>query len=249
MKENKLKNTQLERQGNKIYIGVIVIFIAILCINLTSSYLGAFAPNSCVDIKTILNSSQVNISSLSYPNLTTVLSNVKMSKIGKTFNYTFCNTSTIGLYIYDYYDELGNTYENNFRIGSDLSVGQSIMYIIFLLGALVVQIVLVYGSIRFPWGNAKGQDNKILSINNLKYVKILFISLSYVMFMFLMGILRGITSNFIPELNIQGFFETIYTIMLSFLFPLIVISVIIAFISFFNDKRILKMFKRGFEPE
>jgi uncharacterized membrane protein (DUF373 family) len=108
---------------------------------------------------------------------------------------------------------------------------------------------LIYGSIVFPWSNNKGAGDKIISISNLKYVKIFFIVMSYVMLMFFMGVLRGITANFIPEMNIQGFFETVYWIMLSFLFPLIVIFLLIAFISFWNDKKISKLIKRGFEIE
>ncbi|MBE3128079.1 MAG: hypothetical protein IMZ60_00160 [Actinobacteria bacterium] len=81
-----------------------------------SASLGTFKQNDCVDIKTILNTTAVTISSLNYPNSSKVLGITSMTKTGLTFNYTFCNTSTSGRYNYDYNDSEGNVYVNDFEI-------------------------------------------------------------------------------------------------------------------------------------
>jgi hypothetical protein len=83
---------------------------------LCSASLGTYKINTCVNVKTILNSTYTNISSLSYPNSTVAITNKGMTKSGLTFNYTFCDTGAIGVYVYDYFDDAGNVYVNDFEI-------------------------------------------------------------------------------------------------------------------------------------
>ena len=87
-------------------------------ISFTSASLGTFKSGSCVDIKTILNTSAVTISSINYPNSLSALRIKSMSKNGLTFNYTFCDTYNLGIYNYDYNDTEGNVYVNSFEITS-----------------------------------------------------------------------------------------------------------------------------------
>lgn len=125
----------------KIYLFILGIFL----ITLVSASLGTFKLNECVDIKTILNATSVNISTLNYPNSSLIISNRPMTKTGLTFNYTFCNTSVIGKYNYDYYDNLGNVYVNDFEVtktGDKVSLSNSILVIAFLIVAI---LLFVYG--------------------------------------------------------------------------------------------------------
>lgn len=120
----------------------IFIFISfILLINLVSASLGTFKQNECVDIKTILNTTSVNISTISNPSSTVIISNQEMTKLASTFNYTFCNTTDIGIYIYDYFDAEGNVYVNDFEISPSGFAGLSHYYwliIILIIGILAL---------------------------------------------------------------------------------------------------------------
>ena len=74
----------------KIFVSLI---LCLFLLTLVSANLGNYPTGSCVNIKTILNTSSVNISSLSYPNSSIALTNIDMTKNGFTFNYSFCDTS------------------------------------------------------------------------------------------------------------------------------------------------------------
>ena len=66
--------------------------------------LGTFKQNSCIALKqTCSNCTQVNITRISAPNSTVVLSSpVVMTKSDTVYNYTFCNNQALGKYIVDW---------------------------------------------------------------------------------------------------------------------------------------------------
>ena len=123
---------------NKIYLSLIIALLLVL--PLASASLGNFNPCDPVDVKTILNTSSVTLSTLNYPDGSLALSNKAMQNVaGKTWNYTFSNTCTIGTYNYDYFDAKGNTYVNNFSIGNG---GITIPIFLFLGWALLFAFAL-----------------------------------------------------------------------------------------------------------
>lgn len=128
---------------------ILSILLGLFLISFASASLGTFKQGTCVDIKTILNTSAVTISSLNYPNSSTALGITDMDKNGLTFNYSFCNTSTIGIYNYDYNDSEGNVYVNSFEITPSGFVGTLGFYIIILILSLGL-IILGY-SIEDAW--------------------------------------------------------------------------------------------------
>lgn len=227
----------------------IIIFLAVL---LTLSFLSAtnyYKINSCVDINIISNASSINISSLEYPNSSIAIKDKNITKTGiHLFSYSFCNTTDIGIYNYGYYDEAGNTYYDFFIInytGTEFTTAQAILYIIFLAGAIFLFVLMIVGAVRFPWKNNRGNEGEIISINNFKYVKILFIALSYVALMFIFGLLRGITAFYIPEIGVDKLFNWVYWLMLSFLWPLIIIFFVIGIVNYLTDKKLMKALARG----
>lgn len=147
----KLKNSN--KTMNKKVI-MLIAFALLFLIPLCSAGLGSFKQNDCVEIKTILNTSAVNISSLSYPNSSIAFTNGGMTKNALTFNYTFCDTSLLGTYIYDYFDAQGNVYVNDFDItpsGSTQTTAQGIGSLIFLI--LVLSLTILFGYLGWRFMN------------------------------------------------------------------------------------------------
>jgi hypothetical protein len=129
-----------------------MIIVVIIIIPFVSANLGVYKQNSCVNIRTILNTSAVNISTISYPNSTVLAVNSAMVKNGVSFNYSFCNTSDTGIYIYDYYDASGNTYVNSFEVtstGGSSSVGTAIFYLITLV--FMISLIVIFSLIFFSY--------------------------------------------------------------------------------------------------
>ena len=125
--------------------GILVILVMIFSLAFISASLGTFQQGDCVEIKTILNTSSVTLSTLSYPlDGGIAKSNIAMQNIaGKTFNYTFCDTPTIGTYVYDYYDADGNVYVNDFDITASGQSGNSNIVFIVLVIILLYALTLI----------------------------------------------------------------------------------------------------------
>jgi hypothetical protein len=150
-KENMKKKRASESLQSKIKL-FLMFSMAIFLIGIISASLGSYKQNECVQIKTILNSSAVNISSISYPNSTIIFTSIPMTKVGSTFNYTFCNTTELGIYIYDYNDYEGNVYVNDFEItktGKLASSSQGMLSVGILISALLIMFFFGWLSFKF----------------------------------------------------------------------------------------------------
>ena len=143
---------------NIIMLMLFSILVSILLIGSVSADLGTFKQNECVRIKTILNATAVNISTISYPNSTIVISNKAMTKVGQTFYYDFCNTSILGTYIYDYFDNSGNVYVNSFEItGNGNEKPSGVVIVLFALLIIIIFSMITY-VILYSIGHAVSLD-------------------------------------------------------------------------------------------
>ena len=95
---------------------IILMASMILYMPFLDANLGTFKQNTCVEIRTILNSTSAYLVNLDYPNSTSIVQNKQMTKNGQNFNYTICNNSALGTYIYSYNDSVGNVYVNSYLI-------------------------------------------------------------------------------------------------------------------------------------
>jgi hypothetical protein len=129
---------------------IVLVLCMVFLIGLASASLGTYKIGECVNIKTILpNATTATISTISYPNSSIATSNQNMTKTAQTFNYSFCNTSTSGVYVYDYYDDGGNTYVNDFTINANGKADPAggivtLFVILFILLAGVTCYLAIY---------------------------------------------------------------------------------------------------------
>jgi len=105
-------------------------------------FLGKFNQNECVNIVTVSNFTQVNISIITSPspNSQILIQNKEMTRVGNSFNYTFCNTTKMGEYTYGYCEVNGDCYSNTFLIQNS-----NIIYLLFIyIGALFFLICTIF---------------------------------------------------------------------------------------------------------
>lgn len=124
------------KHANKKIILILGIFLLAFA-PFVNATLPDIASGECITIKTILNTSTINISTISYPNQTIAVSNKLMNKTAQTFTYLFCDTNTLGNYIYDYFDNEGNVYVNDFNVTSTGASGFN-LYLILLTSLAVI---------------------------------------------------------------------------------------------------------------
>jgi len=132
----------------KIYF---MLFIGLLLISSASAEtdsLGTKEQGKCVNlIQTCSNCTYVNITSVIYPNSTIALGEAEMTKSGTYYNYSFCETDQIGIYLVtgvgdlDGEDVVWNYVFTITPSGNTFDSSQSIIY----LGSLIVMLILSVG--------------------------------------------------------------------------------------------------------
>ena len=226
---------------------ILTIILGIFLITLASASLPAVEQNVCIQIKTILNTSSVNISTITYPNETTLFLNKDMTKNALTFNYTFCGTDTIGIYIYDYFDAEGKVYVNDFEVtptGFILETSDSLLYIIILIATFILFLAFLYPAIKLPYANIPQADGSITKINKTKYFKLLSIWFAYGFLMWFLQTLNAISINFIKLTYLTNFITNIFTYSQWFSVGITFLILIILFIEVWKDIILSQTIKR-----
>jgi hypothetical protein len=242
-------NSSLERQGRTIVLLVMILSVLFLT-DFSSASLGTYKINDCVDIKTILNSSATNISTISYPNSSVAVTNTKMSKNGQTFNYTFCETSVIGDYVYDYFDNIGNVYVNDFTItytGYALTTEQVYIYLAALLFLVFLSIGLVFVINKLPSGDNTDEEGVLLNINMLKHVRPILWTFVWIIGIAILFIISNLGIAYLPNSMIGNLFFTLYRIFFIFTMVAVPVYFIWIFYKIFKDREVKKMIERGVE--
>lgn len=197
------------------------------------------------------SSATCNLSSIFPNNGSYILNNIALTNLG---NGDFNTTITFPL-LGDYQTEvncqdLGQNNTVNFPItitqtGNIISTAQGIIYIIFLSVLVFLLVLCLYGAIYIPWDHNRGKEGSIVSVNDLKYLKICLFVASYLSLLFIFGIMRGLTANHLFLTGYSGIFNVIYWILFSLLWPLIVLSVIIMVVAFLKNLEIKESILRN----
>ena len=136
--------------NNKILLTFI---LGIFFLTFVSANLGTFSQYECVDLQVPLNTTNVTIATINYPDGSLAMKNLQMQNIaGKTWNYTFCQTNYSGCYNYNFFDNEGEPYGNNFCItpnGEDATIGKAVFYIGLLVVLLFFLAICVFSFVEF----------------------------------------------------------------------------------------------------
>lgn len=198
---------------------ILSLLVIILFITFSSASLGSFQQRECVEIKTILNATSVNISTISFPNSTIAISNQPMTLTGtSTFNFTFCDTAEFGAYIYDYVDNDGNVFVNDFIItknGFVITTGESLLYLALFIANLIVFSLFLFVTITTPFDNITELEGSstmvVIKVTKSKYMKMIAGWLCYGSFLWFITFLTGITQNYINFVELKSLMTNLYT--------------------------------------
>lgn len=173
----------------------------------------------------------------------------------QTFNFTLNQTQTnnFGDYTYDItcIDSGFNKTETfNFFVnqaGRDLKTSDSLLYgIMFLILAGLFGLTL-FGAFRIPFKNSRDFEGKLLSINYAKHAKLGCIALAYVFFSSITYVAYNFSLGFIELGALSNIFNILQRFAVSFVFPVLVISIAFIVIVLINDLKLDKqMTARGF---
>lgn len=228
----------------KKYIGMFLLFIFLLIsVNAQTISLPDVKQNTCINlIQTCGNCSFVNLTSITFPtpNNTIQYINSLMTKVGSIYNYTFCDTSQIGTYIYG---TLGNpdgliAIQNiDFLVtptGDSLSISQSIFYLLTLLLLVGILGIFVRGIV----------------ISDTSGYKISYLLGSYIFLLIISFFVYRLVSDYLPTLAYLGtiLFYFFFILLILFL-PVMLISLGFLVTGYLNEIQKKELMKRGHSQE
>lgn len=129
--------------------------------------------------------------------------------------------------------------------GFILSTSQGIIYILVLALSLVIFGLSLFGAIIIPWDHPRDTEGKVISMNSLKYVKLFLWFVSYIFIFWIAFLMWNITDGFLNFNVASIFFQTVFTFLMAFLFPIIVMFFIVMTVNFISDKKLRKKITRG----
>lgn len=176
-----------------------LLLLSVFLINIASADLGTFTQGSCVNIKTLSNESAVNLSTINIGSQTTVINTPMQNVAGMTFNYSYCNTTTLGIYVYDWYPCNSNLdCVNSFTIspsGDHLDSSKSMLYGILLLFIFLIDGLCLYVIFGLNLDNYRGGDDEMIGISLKKYLKIFLIGLMYGLVLLTLNLMNVVANN------------------------------------------------------
>ncbi len=208
---------------------------------------------SCENAGAICSSTTDCNITISYENSTIMIDNANLTNLQNGFfSITLGTNETTPTGIFSgrancVDGERNATTTFNYKVtttGTDISIAEAILYVLAILLMSVVLFFTIMGSINIPFRNPKSDDGRVIDLNKLKYLKVFFIVISYLLLMFIFGTARSITANFLDYDNASAFFNFAYWFMLSFLYPTIVVSLIVTVVVFLTDRKWRKAMQR-----
>lgn len=182
-------------------------FVLLIAMQVVSADLGTFQQGQCVIIKVDVNASyagQWNISSMTYPiNSSFEIINKEMTRSTPSiFNYSFCNTTILGNYVYDLYDNLGNTITNGFTInGSGQEVSDQQVNLIWIGIGVFLAMAIFFFVLSFIFKHPG--------------TRIFFMALSTLTMILLIGVFSANANVYLAEFpNIVQIYNNYYVVMI-----------------------------------
>lgn len=127
----------------------------------------------------------------------------------------------------------------------DIGTSEGIVNLILFAGLCLWLFLSLTGALFIPFKNKVNDEGKVISVNDLKYLKIFCIVQVYLALMFLSGFITGLADTYITLNNYSAMFRYLYVILLAFIFPTIIVSLLLAGIIFLEDKKTKQLLYRG----
>lgn len=189
----------------------------------------------------------LNLTSIVYPNQSYVIrGEYSMTKLGSSYNFTFTNTTNLGVHTWCYHGKVDGTTDVpaclKFEVtstGKNFNSGQSLSSLGILLGSLIVSFLFLYIGFK-------------ISVNpKMVPIAFIFIVLSIILIIYSLFLGWTIGSDIIEHEAFSETSEVIFTAVLWLMVAVVLISFILFMFSFikeFGKQKKIGKFGEGFNP-
>lgn len=153
--------------------------------------------------------------------------------------------------------QCNNSYHEGFRrsrvfvtkTGNAFTTEKSIIYV-GLLGILILLLITSVLAIHFiPDKDIFDDENKLISINHLKYLRLPMGMISWFLLLGILFVSSNIALAFLDVTLIGDLLFSIFKIMMLLSYPMVILVFIYLIYRVLDDKRLKKFYERGFDNE
>ena len=236
---------------------VIFLFIFLFLVQFTSAEiqtLGTFKQGNCITlIQTCGNCTYSNITQVVYPNNTQALGQVEMTKIDSQYNYSnFCSTDISGQYIVNGVSDVdgyNTAWAYDFFItpsGAGFDSSKATTYFLIFIFSILVFAGLLFLGLKLPGDNKRDEmTGYIIALSNIKYLKIVFLGLAYLVALFISYFAWNISYNYLDMAFMTTIFRFISTTLTILVLPMFILLAWISIANLVRDNKIGDMITKG----
>ena len=242
---------------NKLFIFVLlgVLLLASVSATCSGTDLGIFKQGSTIELRQVCDScSYVTLSSIVYPNSSFIYVNENMSKNGIDYNYSFSNTSQMGIYQYSVVgDKDGNPATETFCFeitysGQSLSTANSIFYAILICILSLIMVGVFIGAGKLERENKRDGEGELLSINWTKYFREPLYFISWMLFIAILYISSNLAFSYLGEQLFAKVIFVLFRVCFGITPLIVVVWFIWFFVMIFRERQFQKAINRGLHP-
>lgn len=236
---------------------IIIAFLLVILILpvVTAVTIGTVKQSNCINLYQICeNCTENNITTILYPlNRTVADHGIRMTKNETYYNYTYCDTTSLGRYIVNGVGDLDGdltSWVYDFEVtGTGFSFTQSRSSFTFvILGTLMFLFLLtIYSIPKIPRGNTTDDYGMLMSINHLKYLRPVLYCIAWII---LIGIVFTTSNVALAYMGTEMFGQllfSIYQVMFWITIPGVFIWFIFIVVQIFRDAEMKRMLERGID--
>lgn len=222
----------------------------------SATSIGTFKQNENVQLyQTCNNCTYCNLTRVSYPNSTNILTNINMTQDNSYFSYNIGagNTTILGTWSYCY--DCGNAVEKDtgcieFDVnttGVELTTAKAFIYLGLLALLIIIFVIDLFAVPMLPSGDLRDDDGRIISINKLKYLRPVLYGIAWFLLIGIIFIGSNIAFAYLGTNLLGSILFKIFQIMMLMSYPMLLLAFIGILYNIVQDKKMKKMMNRGFE--
>jgi hypothetical protein len=201
-------------------------------------------------IQTSYQCSYITLDSITHPNgsVETVFQN--MTKSGNTYTYSYCANGGKGEGSFNSLcPELNTSSPVSFVVtasGYRLTEAKATSYTWLIIFSILFFIAFLIMGLALPSGNKKDEmTGYILAVNNLKYLKLVFLGIAYLISVFITYTVWMITYAYLDMDFLSNMFRFLFTFQAILIIPLFILFAYLTISNLIRDSKIGDYLMRG----
>ena len=121
------------------------------------------------------------------------------------------------------------------KTGTILETSESVIFLILTIAIFVFFLISGWLAVAIPYKNEINEQGMVIKVTKLKYIKLFFVSLSYILFIVFLNSLIGISENFVSLSLFSGTIGFLFQVLNFLAWPLIVFILVVGFFEVIRD--------------